>query len=197
VVKHDKGICNLYVDQWADPMAALDVAINAKLQRPSVCNAIENLVIHSSYPQARDLLQGLMDAGVDLLGCDKTLKIFDGARPIEDPEQEYSTEYLDQRLSVKVVEGLDEAIDFIHKYNSGHSEAIISKDQPSIDRFLSSLDSAALFVNCSTRFHDGGQMGMGAEVGISTGRLHVRGPMGVRDLTTTTYVLQGSGQVRE
>ena len=197
VVKHDKGVCNMYIDIHADPEVALSVTINAKLHRPSVCNAIENLVIHESYPGTSDLLKGLKAAGVELLGCEKTRALFPDALPIQDPEVEYNTEYLDHRLSVKMVPSLEEALGFIQSYSSGHSEAIISENKRSIDLFLSANDSAALFVNCSTRFHDGGQMGMGAEVGISTQRLHVRGPMGLRDLTTTTYLMIGEGQIRK
>ncbi|HBS03801.1 MAG TPA: glutamate-5-semialdehyde dehydrogenase [Leptospiraceae bacterium] len=196
VVKHDKGVCNLFIDSSAPLNRASDIAINAKLQRPSVCNAIENLLIHSDFPHAAALLDRLKSAGAILLGCERTRKLFSEAAPIEDPETEYSTEYLDQRLAVKIVDSVDEAIQFIDQYGSGHSEAIISDSHEAIVQFRDSVDTAAVLVNCSTRFHDGGQMGMGAEVGISTGRMHVRGPMGVRDLTTTTYVLEGEGQVR-
>lgn len=197
VVKHDKGVCNMFVDVTARFEQSRDIILNAKLQRPSVCNSIENLIIDSHYDKIPQLLQGLAEGGIQLIGCDRTRSIYPAAQPIEDPDEEYSTEYLDQRLSVKIVDSLDEALAFIHRYSSGHSEAILSEDRGNIQEFLDSADSAALFVNCSTRFHDGGQMGMGAEVGISTQRLHVRGPMGVRDLTTTTYVMAGEGQIRE
>ena len=196
VVKHDKGVCNLFIDESAEKEEALQIAVNAKLQRPSVCNAIENLILHEKFPHAEYLLKGLAEAGAILSGCEKTKKIFSGVKLIEDPEAEYDTEFLDNRLSVKVVKNVDEAVSFIYAYGSGHSEAIVSKDAPSIERFSSSVDSSAVFINCSTRFNDGGMMGMGAEVGISTGRLHVRGPMGVRDLTTTTYIMTGNGQIR-
>lgn len=197
VVKHDKGVCNLYVDRSADYEKALRVTVNAKLQRPSVCNAIENLIIARDYREAGPLLSDLLEAGIDLCGCEESRALQPRIREITDPETEYATEYLDNRLAVKMVAGLDEAVEFIHRFGSGHSEAIIAENQETIDRFVSAVDSAALFVNCSTRFHDGGQMGMGAEVGISTQRLHVRGPMGIRDLTTTTYILSGQGQIRE
>lgn len=196
VVKHDKGVCNLYIGPSAPLDQALEIAINSKLQRPSVCNAIENLILHKDFPEAKNLLEGLMNAGAELLGCDRTVNLFSSVRLIEDPEKEYDTEYLDNRLSVKIVDHFQDMLDFIYKYSSGHSEAIVSNDHSEVSEFLRSVDSAALMVNCSTRFHDGGQMGMGAEVGISTQRLHVRGPMGLRDLTTTTYILQGNGQVR-
>ena len=196
VVKHDKGVCNLFIDRTAEASMALDIATNAKLHRPSVCNAIENLLIHRDYPDAAGLLSGLRSAGVDLYGCDETRAIDAGVAPITDPDATYGEEFLDNRLSVKIVSGTDDAVDFIYRYGSEHSEAIVSTHQPTIDAFTAAVDTAAVFVNCSTRFHDGGEMGMGAEVGISTGRLHVRGPMGLRDLTTTTYVMHGNGQVR-
>ncbi len=196
VVKHDKGVCNLFIDASADPEKALEIAANAKLQRPSVCNAVENLLIHSGYAGARDLLQGLKERGAELRGCEKTRAILPDVEAIADADEEYGMEYLDNRLAVKVVDDLDEVADFIFKYGSSHSEAIVAESHEAIDRFSRSLDSAAIFVNCSTRFHDGGQMGMGAEVGISTGRLHVRGPMGLRDLTTMTYLVTGRGEIR-
>ncbi|MEQ8351279.1 MAG: glutamate-5-semialdehyde dehydrogenase [Leptospiraceae bacterium] len=196
VVKHDKGVCNLFIDESADLETAARIAVNAKLQRPSVCNAIENLLIHSSFNHIPALLEKIKEAGAILLGCERTREFFPEAGRIDNPDEEYSTEYLDQRLSVKIVDSTEEAIQFIDRYGSGHSEAIISDSQQSISVFRESVDTAAILVNCSTRFHDGGQMGMGAEVGISTGRMHVRGPMGVKDLTTTTYVLEGEGQIR-
>lgn len=198
VVKHDKGVCTLFVEASADAKKALDIAINAKLQRPSVCNAIENLLIDARYPHATELLSGLAAKGARLVGCERSRALCAAVEPIAPGQEdaEYGMEYLDERLSVKVVDSLQEVVDFIYRYGSGHSEGIVSENLPVIRSFERSLDSAAIFVNCSTRFHDGGQMGMGAEVGISTGRLHVRGPMGVRDLTTTTYVMVGEGQIR-
>ncbi|MFN3603284.1 MAG: glutamate-5-semialdehyde dehydrogenase [Leptonema sp. (in: bacteria)] len=197
VIKHDKGVCNLYIDEYADLKNAIEIAINAKLQRPSVCNAIENLVIHKNFPYTKDLLEALRKAGAQLLGCNQTTSIDPEVQKIEDPDKEYSTEYLDNRLSVKIVNSIQEAIDFIHKYGSAHSEGIVSENNSRIEYFQKNVDSAAIFINCSTRFHDGGQMGMGSEIGISTGRLHVRGPMGLKDLTTTVYVLRGNGQIRK
>jgi glutamate-5-semialdehyde dehydrogenase len=196
VVKHDKGVCNMFVDESADLQQAIEVAANAKLQRPSVCNAIENLLVHSRFPQTEKLLSGLARRGARLIGCERSQAIYPAVEKMADPDLEYATEYLDERLSVKIVDSLEEAVEFIYKYGSGHSEAILTRSLESAQRFERMVDSAAVFVNCSTRFHDGGQMGMGAEVGISTGRLHVRGPMGVRDLTTTVYVMMGEGQIR-
>jgi glutamate-5-semialdehyde dehydrogenase len=196
VVKHDKGVCNLYIDESAILDKAITISINAKLQRPSVCNAIENLLIHENFPYAKELLEALHNAGAQLLGCEKTRIIFPQAKPIEDPDKEYSTEYLDNRLSVKIVSNLDEVVSFIYKYGSGHSEGIVAENYSVIEEFQKRIDSAGIFINCSTRFHDGGQMGMGAEIGISTQRMHVRGPMGLKDLTTTMYILKGNGQIR-
>jgi glutamate-5-semialdehyde dehydrogenase len=196
VVKHDKGVCNLYIDESAILDKAITISINAKLQRPSVCNAIENLLIHEKFPYAKELLEALYNAGAQLLGCEKTRIIFPQAKPIEDPDKEYSTEYLDNRLSVKIVSNLDEVVSFIYKYGSGHSEGIVAENYSVIEEFQKRIDSAGIFINCSTRFHDGGQMGMGAEIGISTQRMHVRGPMGLKDLTTTMYILKGNGQIR-
>lgn len=198
VVKHDKGVCTLFIEATADPKKALEITVNAKLQRPSVCNSIENLLIDAHYPHATELLSGLVARGARLIGCERSRALCAGVEPIAagTEDAEYGQEYLDERLAVKVVDSFQEVVDFIYKYGSGHSEGIVSENLSVIRSFERSLDSAAIFVNCSTRFHDGGQMGMGAEVGISTGRLHVRGPMGVRDLTTTTYVMVGDGQVR-
>ena len=196
IVKHDKGVCNLYIDESANKDKAIQISINSKLQRPSVCNAIENLIIHENFPFIREVLEELNKKGAELLGCEKTLKYFPEVRAIIDPDKEYSTEYLDNRLSVKIVSNLEEAISFIYKYSSGHSEGIVAENYSIIEEFQKRIDSAAIFINCSTRFHDGGQMGMGAEIGISTQRMHVRGPMGLKDLTTTMYILKGNGQIR-
>ena len=199
VVKHDKGVCSLYIDKSADFSQALALTQNSKLQRTSVCNAIENLIIHKDFPKSSKLLGELAQAGVQLLGCPLSKRACSEVTliPEEEIELEYAKEYLDKRLSVKVVANIDEALDFIFSYGSGHSEGIVSEDMQSIHYFQENVDTAAVFVNCSTRFHDGGQMGFGAEVGISTGRLHVRGPMSLRDLSTTTYVLSGVGQIRQ
>ena len=168
--------------------------INSKVQRPGVCNALENLVIHEGFEGKEKLLQALIGAGVELYLDEPLLSKFPRAKMAT--EEIYSTEFLDLRLSVKTVCNIEEAIHFIEKYSSGHTEAILSESVTNIDTFKNSLDSAAIFVNCSTRFHDGGEFGLGAEVGISTGKLHVRGPMGLVHLTTTTTYLHGNGQVR-
>lgn len=198
VVKHDKGVCNLFIDADADPDMAAEIAINAKLQRPSVCNAIENILIHADFKSGSELLRRLHAAGAVLSGCERSHALSSNVKKLVDTDLEaaYAAEFLDERLAVRVVDSLEEALDFIDRYGSGHSEAIVSRNINSIHAFQAGVDCAAVFVNCSTRFHDGGQMGMGAEVGISTGRLHVRGPMGIRDLTTTCYTMEGDGQIR-
>ena len=196
VVKHDKGVCNLFIDEDADLEKAARIAINGKLQRPSVCNAIENILIHRRFSQADELLAALSAAGAELLGDSEAGARFAPVAVVADPEGAYAEEFLDARLSVKLVDDLEEALAFVQRYGSGHSEAIVTESLPSARKFTERVDAAAVLVNCSTRFHDGGQMGMGAEVGISTGRMHVRGPMGLRDLTTTTYILTGNGQIR-
>jgi glutamate-5-semialdehyde dehydrogenase len=194
VVKHDKGVCNMFVDYNADYQKAIPIIINSKAQRPSVCNALENLFIHKDFPKIKELLVELQSAKIELLFDKESLSYF--PEGMLATEEDFYTEFLDLRLSVKIVTNLDVAISEITKYSSGHTEAILSEDESNIQKFLGSLDSAALFVNCSTRFHDGGEFGLGAEVGISTGKLHVRGPMGLMHLTTTTTVLRGEGQIR-
>jgi glutamate-5-semialdehyde dehydrogenase len=171
------------------------VCINSKLQRTGVCNALENLFIHKDFPFKFELLKALETAGSKLLVDEVIQKDFPHLALAT--EEDYQMEFLDKRLSVKLVSSLEEAISNIEKYSSGHTEVILSESQKNIDTFIQSLDSAAIFVNCSSRFHDGGEFGLGAEVGISTGKLHVRGPMGLMHLTTTTTILHGQGQVRE
>jgi len=160
-----------------------------------VCNALENLFIHKDFPFKFELLKALETAGSKLLVDEVIQKDFPHLALAT--EEDYQMEFLDERLSVKLVSSLEEAIFNIEKYSSGHTEVILSESQKNIDTFIQSLDSAAIFVNCSSRFHDGGEFGLGAEVGISTGKLHVRGPMGLMHLTTTTTILHGQGQVRE
>lgn len=179
IVKHDKGVVNLYIDESADKDKTIEIVINSKVQRPGVCNALENLVIHKNYPHKEAVLQSLREHSVELI------------------EGQYEEEFLDLRLSLKYVSTIDEAIEFINLHSSGHTEAILSQNHQNILRFQNEIDSAGIFVNCSTRFHDGGQIGLGAEVGISTGKLHVRGPMGLEHLTTTTTYLSGNGNVRK
>ncbi len=198
VVKHDKGVCNLFIDKTADYETAVSIAVNAKMQRPSVCNAIENILIHKEFTCSERLLNELASAGIRLLGnaslaaiCDKVCLVAS-----EKLDALYAQEFLDERLSVKIVADCSEGLKFIEKYGSGHSEAIVSQDPKNLDRFKRETDAAAVFVNCSTRFHDGGEMGFGAEIGISTTRIHARGPMGLNDLTSSSYFVLGNGQIR-
>ncbi|MCY4194141.1 MAG: glutamate-5-semialdehyde dehydrogenase [bacterium] len=190
------GNCHVYVDASADLDMARRIVVNAKTQRPSVCNAAESLVVHRAV--ADDLLPPLADdlAGVELVGDEAARAILGPDRIGEATEADYATEFLDLKLSVKVVDGLDEAIAHVNDTGSGHSEAIITADLAAADRFCAEVDAAAVLVNASTRFVDGEEFGFGAEIGISTQKLHARGPMGLRQLTTTKYVVRGEGQVR-
>lgn len=195
VIMHDKGVCHTFIDESAEFQQALSIAFNAKVQRPSACNAMETLLVHKNIadkilPEIAEMFQ---DVDVDLRGCPETLKYVDCRPAIE---EDYYTEYHDMILSIKVVENLQEAINHINKYGSGHSDAIVTTNYNNAEKFLNEVDSAAVYVNASTRFTDGGEFGLGAEIGISTQKLHVRGPMGAEDLTTTKYLIYGSGQLR-
>jgi glutamate-5-semialdehyde dehydrogenase len=197
VIKHYKGICHIYVDEWADLNMAQDICFNAKVQRPGVCNAMESMLVHKAV--AVRFLPGMLkkfkEAGVKIRGCDITRKIVKGVEKATD--KDYHTEYLDLILSVKVVGGLAEAIRHINHYGSRHSDSIITDNRNNAEEFLKQVDSACVYVNASTRFTDGNQFGMGAEIGISTDKLHARGPMALEELTTYKYTVFGSGQVRE
>jgi glutamate-5-semialdehyde dehydrogenase len=188
------GNCHLYVDAAADVDMALSILENAKCQRPSVCNAAESLLVHRAVADA--FLPRLPAAlpGVALVGDEAVRAVLPGVDPAT--EEDWATEYLDLKLSVRVVEDLDQAIAHIARYGSGHSEAIVSEDSAAAERFCREVDAAAVLHNASTRFIDGGELGLGAEIGISTQRLHARGPMGLRELTTLKYVVAGTGQVR-
>ena len=195
VIMHDKGVCHVFIDESAEYQQALSITFNAKVQRPSACNAMETLLVHKNIAPSilQDIAEMLQEVDVDLRGCEETLKYVDCRPAIE---EDYYTEYHDMILSIKVVENIDEAVAHINKYGSGHSEAIVTKDYNSAEKFLNEVDAAAVYVNASTRFTDGGEFGLGAEIGISTQKLHVRGPMGAADLTTTKYLIYGSGQLR-
>jgi glutamate-5-semialdehyde dehydrogenase len=197
VLKHDKGLCHVYVDATADLDMAVTIAVNAKAQRVSVCNAIETLLVDAAVaprflPRAAARLR---EAGVELRGDERTRALVPAARPAT--EEDWDTEYLDHILAIRVVDGLDQAIEHIRRHGSGLAEAIVTSDLRNARRFTREVDAAAVLVNASTRFVDGSQFGMGAEMGISTSRLHARGPVGVRELTTTKFVVMGDGQVRE
>ena len=195
VVKHDKGLCHTYIDKDANIEDAIKIAINAKCQRPGVCNAMETLLVDKAI--ANEVLPKLKNAfdqyHTQLKGCDATREILD----IESADdKDFDTEYLANILSIKVVDGVDEAIEHIVKYGSGHSEAIITQNCQTSEKFLNNIDAAALYLNASTRFTDGGAFGFGAEVGISTNKLHARGPMGIEGLTTYKFKIYGNGQIR-
>jgi glutamate-5-semialdehyde dehydrogenase len=195
VVKHDKGQCHTYIDKDANLDNAIKIAINAKCQRPGVCNAMETLLVDKAI--ANDALPKLKTAfdehGTELKGCQNTQAIIDVA---EASDEDFDTEYLANILNIKVVDGVEGAIEHIVRFTSGHSEAIITENITSAELFLNSIDAAALYVNASTRFTDGGAFGFGAEVGISTNKLHARGPMGIEGLTTYKFKIYGQGQIR-
>jgi glutamate-5-semialdehyde dehydrogenase len=175
------GNCHVYVDAAADAAAAVAIAVNAKTQRPGVCNAAETLLVHRDRPELRgEICAALTAAGVELL----------------EGEEAWETEFLDLRMAVRTVDSLDDAIEHVNRYGTGHSEAIVTDDAEAAARFANEVDAAAVYVNASTRFTDGGEYGMGAEIGISTSRLHARGPIGLEELTTTKYVAWGDGQIR-
>ncbi|OAT85618.1 glutamate-5-semialdehyde dehydrogenase [Desulfotomaculum copahuensis] len=196
VIETGVGNCHVYVDEGADLEMARAIVINAKCQRPGVCNAMETLLVHRSA--AGELLPGLLEklkeAGVEVRGCAATRELVSWVTPAA--EEDWATEYLDLILAVRVVDSLDEAMDHIYRYGTRHSEAIVTGDYARAQRFLREVDAAAVYVNASTRFTDGYQYGFGAEIGISTQKLHARGPMGLKELTTYKYVVYGEGQIR-
>lgn len=197
VIKHAKGVCHVYVDAAADLEMAAAIVENAKCQRPSTCNALETLLVHEQVAAAflPAIVERLAARGVDVRGCKRTRAVAPSVSPATD--EDWPAEYLALVLAVRVVGSLDEAMDHIARYGSAHSDAIVTEDAAVAERFLAEVDSAAVFVNASTRLSDGYQFGLGAEIGISTDRLHARGPMGLEELTTYKYVVRGSGQIRE
>jgi glutamate-5-semialdehyde dehydrogenase len=197
VLKHDKGLCHVYVDAGADLRMAADITVNAKVQRPGVCNAMETLLVHADAAPAflPAVAARLRAAGVELRGCPQTCALVPEAQPAS--EADWDTEYLDLILAVRVVPSFEEAVAHIHRHGSGLAEAIVTQDYGRARRFVAEVDAASVLVNASTRLVDGSQFGMGAELGISTSKLHARGPVGVEELTTTKFVVMGSGQLRE
>ncbi len=197
VLKHYKGVCHVYVDEFADMEMASEICFNAKVQRPGVCNAMETMLVHEKI--AADFLPPMLkrfqETGVEIRGCPRTLEFISGAIPAG--ESDWPAEFLDLILAVKVVSSIDEALDHIEKYSSNHTEAIITKDYGRSRRFLEEVDSSVVLVNASTRFNDGNQLGLGAEIGINTSKLHAFGPMGLEELTTTKFIVYGDGQVRD
>jgi len=196
VIKHYKGVCHIFVDERADFGMAEDIIVNAKVQRPGVCNALETLLVHKGI--ASDFLPTvtgtLRNKNVEIRGCPRVLRIAPHFK--EATEEDWHEEYLDLILSIKIVDNLDQAIDHINRYGSLHTEAIITSDYDNSQRFLKEVNSSVVLVNASTRFNDGNQLGLGAEIGISTTKLHAFGPMGLEELTTKKFVVYGNGQIR-
>jgi len=195
VIKHYEGVCNIYVDKEADLKKAVDIILNSKVDKPSACNAVENLIIHDAV--ANELLPKLKKEfdkeKVEMRGCAETQKIIKVKKATE---KDYATEYLAKIISIKVVKDLCKAAEFIDTYSSKHTESIITENRKTAELFEKRIDSAVIFHNASTRFTDGGQFGMGCEIGISTQKLHARGPMGLKEMTSYKFIVEGDGQVR-
>jgi glutamate-5-semialdehyde dehydrogenase len=196
VLRHYKGVCHVYVDEFADLTMASEICFNAKVQRPGVCNAMETMLVHERIAPAflPAMAARYKAAGVELRGCPKTLALIPEAK--EAQPSDWPAEYLDLILAVKIVSTMEEALDHIDRYGSNHTETIVTSDYGRAQRFLSEVDSSVVLVNASTRFNDGNQLGLGAEIGISTSKLHAFGPMGLEELTTKKFIVYGSGQVR-
>ena len=196
VIETGTGNCHAYVDESANIPMAADIVFNGKVQRPSVCNALESLLVHEGVAEKAlpEICDRLKEAGVQIRGCNKTCAILPYALPAT--EEDFATEFLNYTISVKVVSDLYEAVEHIGQFSTHHSEVIITEDQNSAKYFTAAVDSAAVYVNASTRFTDGGEFGLGAEIGISTQKLHARGPMGLRELTSYKYIISGDGQIR-
>ena len=197
VIETGIGICHTYVDESADLTMAADIAFNAKVSRPGVCNSMETLLVHRNVADhlLPDLLERFVKASVEIRGCTETARYHAAVKPAT--EQDWATEYLDFILSIKVVDSLTEALEHIDRFSTKHSEAIVTRDYASARRFQQEVDAAAVYVNASTRFTDGFEFGFGAEIGISTQKLHARGPMGLVELTSIKYLVSGSGQIRQ
>ena len=197
VIKHYKGVCHVYVDKDASLEMAERICINAKVQRPSVCNAVETLLVHEAVAAKflPPMVARYKAAGVEIRGCEKTSALIPGIKKAT--EADWTTEYLDLILSVRIVKDLDEAIDHIERYGSQHTETIVTSNYERSREFIDRVNSSAVMVNASTRFNDGGELGLGAEIGISTSKIHAFGPMGLEELTTTKFVVFGDGQIRE
>lgn len=196
MIETGTGNCHVYVDEYADIDMAADIIENAKTQRLGVCNACESLVIHEAVADRAIpvIARRLQEHGVEIRGDERACACFGGMKQAS--EEDYGTEYLDAVISVKVADTIDDAIEHINHYNTGHSEAIVTADYHNAMKFLNEIDAAAVYVNASTRFTDGFEFGFGAEIGISTQKLHARGPMGLLALTTTKYIILGDGQIR-
>ena len=197
VIETGAGNCHVYIDEFADIKMAADIVFNAKTSRPSVCNAIETVLVHKNIAQkALPAMKAELDKmNVEIRGCENTKEIL-GDSVVPATEEDYFTEYHDYILAVKVVDSIEDAISHIAKYSTGHSECIVTENYANANKFTKEVDSAAVYVNASTRFTDGGEFGLGAEIGISTQKLHARGPMGINELTSMKFIIKGSGQVR-
>lgn len=197
VIKHDKGVCHIYVDSDVDLVMAQRISFNAKTQRCSTCNSMETLLIHEKVAKRflPPLAEEYIEAGVEMRGCPKTCQILSQAKPAQDDD--FGKEFLSLTVAIKVVKDMDSAMDHIHQYGSRHTDSILTNDYDRALRFLREVDSSTVMVNASTRLNDGYEFGLGAEIGISTTRIHARGPMGLEDLTCSKYVVYGSGQIRE
>jgi len=197
VLKHYKGVCHVYVDQYADLEMAEEICLNAKVQRPGVCNAMETMLVHEGIAEAflPRMINRFREAGVEIRGCSRSVALAPDLKPAV--ESDWPEEFLSLILAVKIVAGMDEAIDHIEKYGSHHTEAIVTDGYHRAQRFLAEVDSSVVLVNASTRFNDGNQLGLGAEIGINTSKLHAYGPMGLEELTTTKFVVYGQGQIRQ
>lgn len=198
VIETGTGNCHIYIDEECDMEMGKDIIVNAKTSRPSVCNAAESLLVHENVAEKflPLAIKALKEKGVEIRACEKTREILKDNDIKEATEEDYGTEFLDYILSVKVVKDIDEAIEHINKYGTKHSEAIVTTNYFNSEKFLQRVDAAAVYVNASTRFTDGGEFGFGAEIGISTQKLHARGPMGLKELTTNKYIIYGNGQIR-
>ncbi|ALD64124.1 gamma-glutamyl phosphate reductase [Arthrobacter sp. LS16] len=197
VIETGEGNVHIYLDESADLEMATDILLNAKTQRPSVCNTVETLLIHQNAAAAAGVLQALSAAGVTLHAEERAAQLVPEIATVQAGEDDWANEYLDLDIAVKVVDDMDQALEHIRAYSTGHTEAIITSSLRNSERFIAEIDSAAVIVNASTRFTDGGQLGLGAEVGISTQKMHARGPMGLAELTTTKWIVQGDGHVRK
>jgi glutamate-5-semialdehyde dehydrogenase len=198
VLQHYKGVCHVFVDESAPQDRATDIVVNAKVQRPGVCNALETLLVHEAAAERvlPTIAQALVELGVELRGCPRTVTLLEDFDVAPATEDDWHEEYLDLILAVRIVDDLDQALDHIALYGSSHTDAIVTEDESNAARFVSAVQSSTVLVNASTRFADGGELGLGAEIGISTSKLHAFGPMGARELTTRKFVVYGEGQVR-
>jgi glutamate-5-semialdehyde dehydrogenase len=198
VLQHYKGVCHIFVDESALESRTTEIVVNAKVQRPGVCNALETLLVHEAAAESLlpMIARALVEEGVELRGCPRTVALLQDVDVAPATEEDWRAEYLDLTLAVRIVEDLEAALDHIALYGSSHTEAIVTEDQDSAARFVAAVQSSTVLVNASTRFADGGELGLGAEIGISTSKLHAFGPMGARELTTRKFVVFGDGQIR-